>query len=682
MAGLVIDGWLQLAEIQSPLETYIDADLGPSYYPDRNFSRFNEGFFIGATNEWGFLGEGRPPHRADDELRVLLVGDSYVLGHTVFERQHFKNVLRDDLEAALGRPVAVLNFARADFHLWNMHRYYRDVVCRWDHDLALLFTNQADLHPRPKFGDDLYAVTTFDGVSLQADHSFRQSLMFRRSQLLAPIISRSAVVRLLFNTYKAANRGLLWRPLLDKLWPLFRPTPPRRLSRFWRPASAAGDQPGHPERTGGRPPGAHRLWRRDQARDPRQRRQHRPASLRSGAGLRRHAGRGDRPALLAPHRQARPLEPGRPCPHRAFPGPGDPGRGDPAVTRFLSILSFLVVGLATALVLDGWLQLAEIQTPLENRADPDLGPVYRPDVRFSRFSEGFFLGGANRWGFLGTGAPPERTDDTYRVLLLGDSFVLGHTVFERHHFKTVLARELGRRLGRPVEVLNFARADYCLWNMHQHYLDHASKWDHDLALFFLADGDLAPAYPADPQMYPYTELVDGDLRINRQFRDSAKRATYLRLEPVLTRLALPRMGFNLLKVVDTGQWRGMLLGKFAPRAASDAPAVALGEVPGPLPEDVRLAPAPPLPPVTPAVLRDLRDRGRCLAVLEWDIRPAWRDSVLASGLPTIDLGPLWRAEQAQGRDPWLWQVSGQHGHWNHEAHEVLGQHLAQELPAD
>ena len=33
--------------------------------------------------------------------------------------------------------------------------------------------------------------------------------------------------------------------------------------------------------------------------------------------------------------------------------------------------------------------VAEIQMPLENRADPDLGPVYRPDVQFSRFSEGF-----------------------------------------------------------------------------------------------------------------------------------------------------------------------------------------------------------------------------------------------------------------------------------------------------
>jgi hypothetical protein len=177
-------------------------------------------------------------------------------------------------------------------------------------------------------------------------------------------------------------------------------------------------------------------------------------------------------------------------------------------------------------------------------------------------------------------------------------------------------------------------------------------------------------------MYPFTELVDDELRINRDFRHSAKRATYLRLEPVLTNLALPRMGFNLLKVIDTGQWRGMLLGKFAPRSEDAGAAVRLGDVPGPLPEAARLAPAPPLPPVTPAVLRDLRDRGCCMAVLNWQLRPAWRDSLEASGLPLIDLAPLWQAEQAQGRDPWWWPLADQHGHWNYQALRALGHHLA------
>jgi hypothetical protein len=214
--------------------------------------------------------------------------------------------------------------------------------------------------------------------------------------------------------------------------------------------------------------------------------------------------------------------------------------------------------------------------------------------------------------------------------------------------------------------------------MHQHYVDHASEWDHDLALFFLSDGDLAPRYPADPAMYPYTELAGGELHVNRDFRDSAKRATYLRLQPMLFHLATPRMAFNLLKVIDTGQWRTVLLGKLAP-SLDQGPALGLGEVPGPLPDSVRLAPAPPLPPVTPAILRDLARRGRCAAVIMWDIRPAWRDSIYASGLPVIELAGVWRDLESQGIDPWWWPVTGQRGHWNHRAHAAMGHRLAEAI---
>jgi hypothetical protein len=225
VAGVAVDAWLQLAEIQSPLETYVHPDYGPAYYPDRQFSRFNEGFFLGGTNEWGYLGEGRPRRNEGDELRVLLVGDSFVLGHTVFERHHFKNRIGRELSARLNRPVVVLNFARADFHLWNMHRFYRDFVCQWDHDLALLFTNQQDLRPHRQFGGELYPVTTFDGQRLASDTSFRESGMYRQSRLLAPLISRSAITRLALNAYKLDSRGRLGEVIFDKLWPLLAPTP-------------------------------------------------------------------------------------------------------------------------------------------------------------------------------------------------------------------------------------------------------------------------------------------------------------------------------------------------------------------------------------------------------------------------------------------------------------------------
>lgn len=217
--GLALDGWMQLAEIEGPMETYVHPKYGPSYYPNLAFSRFHEGFFLGGTNHWGFLGEGRVPRNENGELRVALVGDSFVLGHTVFERHHFKRVLEADLEAALGRPVVVLNFARADFNLLNMHRYYRDVVSQWDHDIALLFAGEADFMAGGQIGSALYPVTVASGDSVSADYSFRSTSLYRRAKRVEPVTSRLAVARLGFNVYKLAVRGRLPHILLDKLAP-------------------------------------------------------------------------------------------------------------------------------------------------------------------------------------------------------------------------------------------------------------------------------------------------------------------------------------------------------------------------------------------------------------------------------------------------------------------------------
>ena len=54
MAGL--DVYLQLAEIQTPMETRVDARLGPVYIPNKRITRFNEGFFMGSVNEYGYMG--------------------------------------------------------------------------------------------------------------------------------------------------------------------------------------------------------------------------------------------------------------------------------------------------------------------------------------------------------------------------------------------------------------------------------------------------------------------------------------------------------------------------------------------------------------------------------------------------------------------------------------------------
>lgn len=336
-----------------------------------------------------------------------------------------------------------------------------------------------------------------------------------------------------------------------------------------------------------------------------------------------------------------------------------------------AVLSFSLAGLATGLGLDAWLQTAEIQCPLETYIDPVYGPAYYPERAFSRFNESFFLGGTNAWGYLGEGRPERNETDELRVLLVGDSFVLGHTVFERHHFKRVMEQDLSGALGRPTAVLNFARADFNLWNMHRYYRDFASRWDHDLALLFVGESDLVPSGQVGSDLYPFSYAAADTVAADYTFRTSSQLRRAKRLEPVLSRLAVPRLAFNLYKLALRGKLTGILLDKLAPKRAADAQD---GESKGDEPKR-------PLPANSRAILRDLAQDERVLLVYRGPVAEVYRVAIDSLGMDPYELAPVFDRLRQRGVEPTWWPVTRQHGHWNQETHREIGHALAREVLA-
>jgi hypothetical protein len=337
------------------------------------------------------------------------------------------------------------------------------------------------------------------------------------------------------------------------------------------------------------------------------------------------------------------------------------------VKLIVGIAIFLVSGLATGLLIDGYLQAAEIQSPLETYVHPDYGPSYYPDRNFARFNESFFLGRTSAWGTLGEARPERNGNGELRVLLVGDSFVLGHTVFERHHFKRVLEADLEAALGRPVAVLNFARADFNLWNMHRYYRDFASRWDHDHALLFVGEHDLLPSRQVGSDLYPVSVAEGDSVRADYSFRQGASFKRAAQLEPVLSRFATPRLMFNLYKVGLRGELPGVILGKLAPREQAPPPELAG-------PQELR-----PLPDNTLGLLRDLAGDPRVTLVFTGPVAPERRQTIAELGVEPLDLEPVFEELRGEGLDPYFWPVTGQRGHWNHRTHIAVGEALAADL---
>lgn len=327
-----------------------------------------------------------------------------------------------------------------------------------------------------------------------------------------------------------------------------------------------------------------------------------------------------------------------------------------------TLVSFAVF-LVTLIALDFFIQSAEIQSPMENHLVDRIGLMYRPNFRFSRFSEGFFLGRTNEYGCLGKGAPRAKDPGTIRILFLGDSFALGHTVFERHHFAERIEEVVSAATGQPTEVLNFARADFAVTNCYQHYVDFASQWEHDLALFLVDQTDLDPVRQASGAFYPFGVVEADTLRFDYGFTDTPKARAYARNEPFLAYTVLPRFVFEVLKVVDRGDLPHLLFDKLVPgKPVLAAPPIAVTE-------------ANPMPQITRLVLEKIAREPRVVVVLSGPTDRAYVEEIRSLDIPVFDLDPTFARLEAEGIDPYWWEVTGERGHWNHAAHRAIGETL-------
>jgi hypothetical protein len=96
----------------------------------------------------------------------------------------------------------------------------------------------------------------------------------------------------------------------------------------------------------------------------------------------------------------------------------------------------------------------------------------------------------NADGYRGPRRAKSKTDHTYRILLLGDSYTFGQAVNERDTISAQLERILRTCGGRRVEVLNFGVPGLNIEEVLNHYRHFAGQWSHDLALYLPCKNDL------------------------------------------------------------------------------------------------------------------------------------------------------------------------------------------------
>lgn len=341
------------------------------------------------------------------------------------------------------------------------------------------------------------------------------------------------------------------------------------------------------------------------------------------------------------------------------------------IRKYIWNIFAVITGCLLALViLEFIIQKAEIVSPSFVDVDEKIGTVFRPDKKLVTFKEGFYMGGTNRYGYLGPAYPPQKQNRTLRIALIGDSYVEGFQLFDRHHFRAVLENELKGTLKNNAEVLNFGRSGFSLADMYCYFRNFVDSFHPDIILFFVHSTDLNTV---NQSFGPRCVLKNGELTMNFGFNKSESFLFRGKTDIIRGKSSLLSLMSNCSKLYGEGLAWQILLDKFYINyLRSDAES------------DDKDVHATGISALDSAIMRDLKKAnrggtGHMVVIVNMGMSPAAIDAIRNLDLIVLDPIPALEQMERNGINPHYWKATGKIGHWNHAANETVGRYLAREV---
>lgn len=176
------DLYFRTTEISLPSFVKGDPVLGRTFRPDARAALYQEGFYLGRVNDYGYLGPSYPPEKPSGTFRIALNGNSYVEAFQLFPQYSLRSVLEEELSALVESNVEVLNFGRSGKNLRSAYTYYKDFAAGFEPDVALfILTDTSFISGSRAIGPRCYLD---EQGNLQVSYEFAESAAYKRKARL------------------------------------------------------------------------------------------------------------------------------------------------------------------------------------------------------------------------------------------------------------------------------------------------------------------------------------------------------------------------------------------------------------------------------------------------------------------------------------------------------------------
>lgn len=211
LIAVCIEVFLKFSEIKLPFKT-LDPEIGKTYQSNTLINETKEGFYMGKTNEYGFIGN---INKKENTFRIALFGDSFTEGFQVFEPYKFSRVLEKSINKNLNVEVEILNFGISNVVLPEIYIRKKRLAEKFDIDLFVYVFDSYDFVFQPEGILNSVELIEKDNELSIIPNTSKAYQLYQKAK---PIIDNSSYLNFAFDGYLLVRRGQAFPKLFDKFY--------------------------------------------------------------------------------------------------------------------------------------------------------------------------------------------------------------------------------------------------------------------------------------------------------------------------------------------------------------------------------------------------------------------------------------------------------------------------------
>jgi len=309
-----------------------------------------------------------------------------------------------------------------------------------------------------------------------------------------------------------------------------------------------------------------------------------------------------------------------------------------------------------------YLKGTEIKT-LYKTMDPLIGSTYQSNADINVNKEGFYMGKANSYGFVGNLNNYSKND--FKIVFFGDSYTEAFQLFDPYHFTNIIEKKLNTVQSEKVTVFNLGISNVLLKDIYIRKKRLASKFDVDLNVYFLNNIQFLD--------YPEGILNSLDLKFKNnkiQIVKSSSRSylIYKKISFLFDNSSCTNLFLDMYLMHRRGLLLESVFDKFIQNDGNTFFEAGI------ISEKMYAS----MPIINSKILSEL-EKENTIFIFRESVNPNVKKLLIKYDIPFYETKSILDSIRDTGQNPYYWKRTKAIGHFNYQAHEKLASFMTELL---